>query len=502
VDFATPLPMAGLADEVPSRLSEAVRDEPWHALEARKEADRVVLAKYAVGGVLVDENFDVIQFRGDTSPYLEHAPGDPSLNLLKMARGALVFELRSLLLEARHKATPVKKDGITVQQGANLHTIQVEVTPFHLPSAKTTYFLVLFQEPAAVKEEPLPLQKESEKSGVIPSEALEKHLGQVKSELTTTKQHLQGIIEEQEATNEELQSANEEILSSNEELQSINEELETAKEELQSSNEELTTVNEELQNRNSELSEVNDDLTNLLSSVSIPIVMLSSDQRIRRFTPLAERMLSLIPTDVGRPIGDIKPRINLSDLEGIVAEVLDTATVRELEVQDREGRWYSMRVRPYKTRENKIDGAVIALLDIDLMKRTMEQLKDAGALNGALLRAVHEPVMILDDALNVHAASQAFYDYFRLSPSEVSQGAVTKLLFGKWLPEALKAALENTPGTGDNASRLEITHDFPKIGERRLHIEVRRLDHRENAKPLYLVVFDEQSPSHPRAKPA
>src|SRR5262249_10887468 len=133
----------------------------------------------------------------------------------------------------------------------------------------------------------------------------------LKQELATTKEYLQSIIEEQEATNEELKSANEEIQSSNEELQSTNEELETAKEELQSTNEELTTVNEELQNRNTELSLVNNDLSNLLSSIHIAIIMLGPDLRIRRYTPKAEKILNLIPTDIGRPITDIKPNINV-----------------------------------------------------------------------------------------------------------------------------------------------------------------------------------------------
>jgi two-component system CheB/CheR fusion protein len=197
-------------------------------------------------------------------------------------------------------------------------------------------------------------------------------IGRLREELATTRESLQAIIEEQEATNEELRSANEEIMSSNEELQSTNEELETAKEELQSTNEELTTLNEELESRNSEMDGVNNDLHNVLSSVNIPMLILGPDLRIRRFTAIAEKMFNLIPTDVGRPVTDIVSKIEVKNLPGLVAEVIDSLTTRDVETQDKEGRWWSVRIRPYKTTDNRIDGAVIALVDIDAVKAGVE----------------------------------------------------------------------------------------------------------------------------------
>jgi two-component system CheB/CheR fusion protein len=189
-------------------------------------------------------------------------------------------------------------------------------------------------------------------------------VARLKRELDATREYLQSIIEEQEAMNEELRSANEEIQSSNEELQSTNEELETAKEESQSSNEELTTLNEELENRNQELALANNDLINLLSSVDIPIVMLDSEMRIRRFNPGAQRVLNVMAADIGRSIRDLKLSLRLENIDEIVAAVIEDLKVREVEVQDRQGQWYSLRVRPYRTMENKIDGAVVLLVDI------------------------------------------------------------------------------------------------------------------------------------------
>jgi hypothetical protein len=174
----------------------------------------------------------------------------------------------------------------------------------------------------------------------------------------------------EEPTNEELRSANEESLSSNEKLQSTNEELETAKEELQSTNEELTTLNDELESRNTELMRVDNDFHNLMASVSIPIVMVGPDLRIRRFTDIAQKLLNLIPADLGRPITDIKTKLDLPRLGRLIGEVIDTLQTRDIEVQDQNGHWWSVRIRPYKTTDQKIDGAVIAFLDVDLLKKS------------------------------------------------------------------------------------------------------------------------------------
>jgi two-component system, chemotaxis family, CheB/CheR fusion protein len=190
----------------------------------------------------------------------------------------------------------------------------------------------------------------------------------LKRELAETRDERQSIQEEHGATNEELQAANEELQSANEELQSINEELETSKEELESTNEELITVNEEMVNRNAELNRLNSDLNNLQTSVDLGVVLLGRDLTIRRFSPVAERTFSLLASDVGRPIGALKHNLNFPSLDQFVAQVIDTAQVQEREVQDKEGRWYLLRVRPYLAMDNKIDGATLVLMDINALK--------------------------------------------------------------------------------------------------------------------------------------
>src|SRR5205823_2266702 len=250
---------------------------------------------------------------------------------------------------------PIRKDDVRVKGNSQPRHVDIEVVPVNGAVAGGGGFLVLFHEPA-------PVAPRLRVPRSTATHASDNEMEQLKQELAATKDYLQSVIEQQDAANEELQSANEEIQSANEELQSINEEIETSKEEMESSNEELATVNEELHNRNAELGRSNNDMINLLASVQMAIVMLGPDLRIRRFTPMAESMLNLIPTDVGRPLTNIKLNVDVPDLETILANVLESIQPFQREVQDRSGRWYSLRVRPYRPTENRIEGAVIALV--------------------------------------------------------------------------------------------------------------------------------------------
>jgi two-component system, chemotaxis family, CheB/CheR fusion protein len=356
---------AARKEEVVERVR--MQDEnPSSPANVFREADRVMLTRFTPPGVLIDENMDILQFRGRTSRYLEPAPGAASFNLLKMAREGLLAELRAAVQDARKKGGPVRRAGVRVDGagGEPEAVVDIEVVPFGTPNNEK-YQLVLFHEVAGPAVEPAApgrkKKKEDEENGTVAT--------RLRRELDATREYLQSIIEEQEAMNEELRSANEEIQSSNEELQSTNEELETAKEELQSSNEELLTVNEELADRNQELAQANDDLVNLLASIDLPIVMLDPDLRIRRFNPGAQRVLSLIPGDVGRPIADLNTSLSVDALDDLVRGVIEDLEVRELEVKDRRGTTHLLRVRPYKTLDNRIEGAVIVLIDIDRIRK-------------------------------------------------------------------------------------------------------------------------------------
>ncbi len=334
----------------------------WTALDVQKEADRVLLTRYAPVGAVVDETMTVLQFRGRTAGYLEPAPGMATLDLFRMLREGLLAEVRAATNQAKAENTVVTRDSVQLTEGSTARSVRVEVVPFKVPPSGVRFFLVLFQDAQFADRAPAPPAEAQPSQSDLKATQLQQEIGALR-------EYLQSVIEEQESTNEELKSANEEILSANEELQSTNEELQTAKEEAQSANEELSTVNEELRHRNAELARVNDDLVNLLSGVGLPIVMVGRDLRIRRFTPPAEKAFNLIQTDVGRPIGHMKPNLKLDDFPGVIGRVIDTLAPYESEVQDVAGRWHSLRIRPYVTTDNKIDGASIVLVDIDAVRR-------------------------------------------------------------------------------------------------------------------------------------
>lgn len=272
---------------------------------------------------------------------------------------------------------------------------------------------------------------------------------QLRQDLHASKLYLRSLIEERDLKNRELTSSNEEVQSANEELQSTNEELETTKEELQSANEELQTVNDELQQRNQVLTETANDITNLLTSVNIPVLMLNNSLHIRQFTPLAQKLLSVRPTDIGRPISEIRMNLALQDLEPILHEVLDTLATREVEVQDREGRWHILRIRPYRTNENRIEGVVIVLLEIDQLRRSQMELRAARDLGHDLIEAIQFPLLILESDLTIRSANSAFRALTGLSRKELQGRHLPDIALREWGHSTIREVLEGIgkPGT-------------------------------------------------------
>ncbi len=321
-----------------------------------------------------------------------------------------------------------------------------------------------------------------------PGSVAQETIIQLRRELAATRDQLHSNIHDLAAANEELQSANEEILSSNEELQSTNEELDTAKEELQSTNEELTTLNDELHGRNDELILANSDLANLLASVQIPIVMVGRDLTIRRFTPAAQRLLNLIPSDIGRPIRHIKPNINSLDVEKPVAEVIETMIAYEHEVEDDEGRSYLLRIRPYRSVENRVDGAVLALFDISA---TRDALSVARRTGDAVVSTVREPILLLDSNLRVTRANPAFCSAFAEFRAEEAEGHfVYELGNSRWNIPELRELLEHVLPERKNFEGFPVEHDFAgSVGRRRLLLDGRRIDSGRSGTGVILLVI-------------
>ena len=450
-----------------------------------QEVDRILLSKYAPAGVLVNEAAEILQFRGHTSPYLEPAPGQASLNLLKMAREGLLMELRVAIDKARKQNAPVRRERLSIKQDGGFAHVTLEVIPMRGPARERNYLVLFERVPPSKPGGP------ASRATLRPRRTAKAPQNEnLREELAATKEFLQSIIQEREAANEELQAANEELQSSNEELQSTNEELETAKEELQSVNEELTTVNEELQQRNAELSQVNNDLNNLFAGVSIPIIMLGGDGRIRRFTPTAGKVLSLIPADLGRPIGDIRLGPDLPDLELVCKHVIETATVADREVRDRDGRWHSLRVRPYKTADDQIDGTVITLTDVTVLKSRVDQATAAREPAETILDSVAVPLMILDAELRVAWASRSFYETFQVTPEGTTAQFIYELGNGQWDIPALRNALAEVFEKNIGFHEFEAEHDRGRVRAKTMLLNARPMPYENKATRMILLAID------------
>jgi two-component system CheB/CheR fusion protein len=459
--------------------------EPAIPFDLQKEVQGILLSEYTPAGVVVNSDLNIIQFQGQMGGFLEPKPGQATLNLAKLTHEAMSLDLRAIIHMAKKLDAPVVREGVRLKSPGQSREITLEVIPIKGSSARDRYFLVLFrEEPQALKKTRVP-GKKSRGDRRIGEEA---EVERLRKEVDRTRGHIQAILEEQEATNEELQSANEEIQSSNEELQSTNEELETAKEELQSSNEELTTLNEELQNRNTELGTINNDLNNLISSINIPVVMLSRDLRVRRFTPLAEKVLNLIPTDIGRPITDLKPNIDVPNLERLMSECIETASLKEQEVEDRHGHWYSLRIRPYRTSENLIEGVVFTLMDIDALKAEVNKLRTYAE---SIVETVRQPLIVLDGNLRLVTANAAFYETFHVTAEESEHKFLYALGDGQWNIPALRELLERILPAQTTFEGFEVEHNFPIIGPRTVLCNARQIRTRGSSEVLILLALED-----------
>jgi two-component system CheB/CheR fusion protein len=410
------------------------------------------------------------------------------LNLLKMCREGLLYGLRTALQAAKKKDEPVRREGLRVKTNGDFINLTVEVVPL-LRDNEGRHYLILFQDVAHETPEPTVVPKKGRSKGTAKEH--EEAMEQLQKELIASREYLQSIIQDLEAANEELQSANEEILSSNEELQSTNEELDTAKEELQSTNEELNTVNEELHGRNDELARINSDLINLVNGVQMAIVIVAGDLRIRRFTPMAEKILNLIPSDIGRPISQIKPNIQFPDLEKLILEVIDTITVQQRDVQDVQGRTFSLTVRPYKNVDNRIDGAVLMLYDIDEIRRHEDEAQEAREYAEAIFNAARDPMLVLDGKLHVERVNNAFSAMFQKANGDVAGRSLQELFGGQWDQPQLRQLLEEVVPRGSPFQKFEIEHRFSGDGQKRLLLNGRRITASDKRPALILLTVEE-----------
>ncbi|MEG3960352.1 CheR family methyltransferase [Microcoleus sp. herbarium2] len=463
-----------------------------NSFDLQRETDQLILKRYNPVGAVVNEQMEIVQLRGDTNRYLRLTPGTPTLNLFAMAVPGLSVDLRTAIYQAQTQKVTVKKERLRVQEGEETLLVNFEVIPFQPASAETRYFLVLFEESL------LPaLDLEIDNFDRLEPSDLEREIVRMRQQLAIAKQeknmaqaHLQAVIEEQENLTQDLRVANEEIISSNEELQSINEELETAKEEIQATNEELITTVEELRTRNLDLQQVNNDVTNLLAGINIPILMLDNDLRIRSFTPMAERLFNLISTDVGRPLSDIRVNLEIPNLEEMILEVLETLNTKEQEVQTQSGYWYALRIRPYRTAENQIEGVVMVLIDIDALKRSAATIETARNYAETIVESVPTPLMVLDADLQVNTANRALYETFQVSSSETVQDSWFEFAIGPWNSPELRELLEDILVNNVEITNFELQQAFGGLGKKTLLLNACKVEPEDRVSMILLSIED------------
>ncbi len=457
---------------------------PPAGLGIDKQVERELVSRFVPASIVVNSEMEIVQFRGKTGAYLEPAAGNPTFSLSKMAREGLLIDLRAAIHTAKKENIAVRKEGVSIQSNGGTREINFEVIPIRAEGSHELFFVVVFQDAPVSAPSPA-LSKRLAAQLARKELPLARQNERFSREIRQLRSQLQSLIEEHETTSEEFKTANEEVLSSNEELQSTNEELETAKEELQSSNEELTTVNEELQNRNLELSTANNDLLNVLENVNIPVVMVNNDVRVRRFTSAAQKLLNLLPTDVGRYLSEIRPNIDLPNLEDVARQTIETNSLQETEVRDSAGVWHLLRSRPYKTFENKIEGAVITFLDIDSLKRLVEETR---AYANTLIETAREAILILDANLHVVLANPAFYGAFDVSPAQTVNRPIFELGNRQWDIPALRNLLESIIQHKTRVDDFEVRHEFEQIGERIMILNARRLSTKQSL--IFLSIED------------
>jgi two-component system CheB/CheR fusion protein len=432
-----------------------------------KAAEKMLLDEYAPPSVLIRPDGEILYAHGRTGKYLELAQGRASLNILEMAEG-IRHELEPLIRKAETQKKQVSMEGLQVKANGEFQRLNLTVKPLHQTQAIGDLMIVAFEEIA-------PKTTKSRKAKALGGAKAAERILQLEQELQYSREHLQTTIEDLETANEELKSANEELQSTNEESQSTNEELETSKEEMQSLNEELVTVNAELQCRIDELSSANDDMKNLFDASKIAMIFLDQKLCIRRFTKETTKIINLIPTDVGRPVCDIVANLEVADLAGDAREVMDSLVAKEKNLRSRDGHWYLMRILPYRTVDNVIDGVVVTLSDITELKRAEDLINEAYDYAESIVDTVREPMLVLDAGLKVLSANRSFYRTFK-DTSETTLGkSIFKLGNEQWNIAELRQLLEQILSENTAFEDFLVERDFAQIGRKKMLLNGRRI---------------------------
>jgi len=419
-----------------------------------KQLEHVILQRYAPACVIVRENGDAVYFCGKTSRYFEQPTGGPDANVVNMARESLRIALRTCLHRAVTAHERAAQKQVAVPTNGGMSHVDITVEPLAELGDANLFMIVIEEEapPAGPQQPPGPASAASS----------EETVRRLESELRSAQEHAQTAFEELETSNEELKSANEE----------------------------LETVNTELNRKIAELDRTNSDFQNLLSSTQIATIFLDSNLHIKSFTPAAGSGFRLIAGDIGRPIIDLASQFAEAGLEEDIKEVLKTLSMRERDLTGAQGRHYLMRILPYRTVHNLIDGVVITFVDVTQLKQAEQLVEDARIYAQNIVDTVREPLVVLDTGLRVTSANRSFYKMFQSTAEETVRRAFYELGNRQWdLPELRRLLSELKPA--EPLEDFQVEHPFADMGRKTMLLNARLIQPQNGNKPLILLAIED-----------
>lgn len=476
-------PLTSVPIEVNQKLPEL--EKTIKKIDFSQLVQKELLLSYVPPSVVCDEKGNIVYVFGETGKYLQPASGLASLNVIEMAREGLQLDLRIALRTAVTKKRSIVCKNLEVKTNGGVYIVDIIIKPVTNKAIIEKLLIISFKEVIVGKQNKL--VKNSKDSKYLKSKFVE----ELEKELAFTKDALKIHSDEQQNFNEELKSTNEELQSTNEELQSTNEELETSKEELQSINEELISVNSELQSKIEQLFLIQNDMKNLLDSTNIGVIFLDTHFIIKRFTREATKVFCFVPSDVGRFLADIKSEFEVGDLMADFQAVLDFLVPREREVQTFLGNYYLVRIMPYRTLENVIDGLVITFVDISERKKAQLEMKQAREYSENIVDMIREPFIVLNSELKVVSASKCFYNTFKTIASDTIGCYFFKIGNRQWEIPKLKELLEDVLAKEINFQDIEIEHEFIGIGRRKMRLDGRRIIEKTGKSILILLAMED-----------
>jgi two-component system CheB/CheR fusion protein len=453
-----------------------LRAEPLGAvkkgLPVAAQLQEILLDRFAPPSLVVNSRGDIIYIHGRTGAYLEPCAGQPRMNIHDMARDDLALALGSAMRQAVTQEKEVLRERVRVGTNGREEHINLSVVEIAEPDAMRGLLLISFHPVPPPEDIPAKPRHKGRKGA---QHAADERMQYLEREIQFTRQSLQRTVEELETGSEELKSANEELQSANEELQSTNEELETSKEELQSLNEELSTVNAELQCKLDELSHANDDMQNLLNSTNIATIFLDDELHIKRYTEQAKALVNLIPADVGRPIGDLVSSLEYDSLEQDARKVLKTLVFCEHEVRSENGTWYLMRIMPYRTAENLIQGLTLTFVEIIATQQEQVVSREVIRYLQSIFDTIHEPTLLMDGELRVAVANRAFYETFQVDAQNAEGTLIYEVGSGQWDIKRLRQLLEEIIPEKTVMENFAMQSDIADIERRSYLLNARQL---------------------------